>query len=93
MDIQLGLQPPCDVYLNGVNGVTLRVLNKKIFELSMQSSSRRPNTTLFAFLKHYLRKKVKGFDKDVVHTYIRALVYEPTNNAAEPLNIEEVDVS
>ncbi|KAL9186550.1 hypothetical protein ACHAXT_005788 [Thalassiosira profunda] len=42
-----------------------------------------PHATLFAYLKKYLYTYTEGFDGDVVHTYIRALVYEPTNVAPE----------
>ena len=43
----------------------------------------QPNTndpiTLYGFLHRHLVRNTPGFDTSVVQTYIRALVYEPTN--------------
>ncbi len=83
----------CDVYVKGMAGVGAKTL-EDIINIKYQAFRERcPRASLFAYLKKYLHKHTPRFDNDVVHTYIRALVYEPTNIAPESHESNEVTIN
>ena len=69
----------CDVYPKGMPGVGAKSLAEIVSVKYPAFKIRCPHATLFGYLKKYLYSKTEGFDNDVVHTLIRAIVYEPTN--------------
>ena len=74
----------CDVYCKGMKGIGAERLSHLINEQYPEFYwTHQPNTndpiTLYGFLHRHLVRNTPGFDTSVVQTYIRALVYEPTN--------------
>ena len=93
----------CDVYCEGMKGIGAGRLSNLInVDFPEFFETHQPNTnepiTLYGFLHRHLVRNTPGFDTSVVQTYIRALVYEPTNVLPEaeeeqpnsaPVDIEE----
>ena len=70
----------CDVYVKGMAGVGAKTLSDIInIEYPKFKERHSSSLSLLAYLKKYMCHYTDGFDKDIVHTYIRALIYEPTN--------------
>ena len=68
----------CVVHVKGLQHSTLsNIISVKYPEFKKRCT----HATLFGYLKKYLYHHIDGYDNDVVHTYLRALVYEPTNAA------------
>ena len=81
----------CDVHLKGMKGVTPKALDEKIIKTQYPKFlEQHPGTSLIGFLEHYMSTKAGGFDKEVMHTFIDALIYEPTNEVADPSNTDGV---
>ena len=66
----------CDVYPKGMPGVGAKSLAEIVNVKYPAFKIRCPHATLFGYLKKYFYSKTEGFDNDVVHTLIRAIVYE-----------------
>mmetsp|Transcript_2837 Transcript_2837/g.5150 ORF Transcript_2837/g.5150 Transcript_2837/m.5150 type:complete len:472 (-) Transcript_2837:1596-3011(-) len=73
----------CDVYPKGMSGVGAKSLADIVNIKYPAFKKRCPHASLFGYLKKYLYSKTDGFHNDVVHTYLRAIVYEPTNALPE----------
>ena len=73
----------CDVLAKGMPNVGPKTLEDIINVKYKKFSENHKNTSLFAYLKRRFYRTMPGFDNDVLHTYIRALVYEPTNTAPD----------
>ena len=74
----------CDVYVKGLLGAGAKTLDDTISINYPAFTKQCPHASLLAYLKKYLYTKIDSFDNDTVHTYIRALLYEPTNMADSP---------
>jgi len=74
----------CDVYGKGLEGVGAKTLSDMInIEYPKFNETAKREYTLLAYLKWRMWTGTEGFDIEVVNTYIRALLYEPTNLAPE----------
>ena len=77
----------CDVYVKGVPNIGTSKLNDIINIAFPRFQACCPAATLRGYLKkHVVVKHIDNFDDTVVRTYLRALVYEPTNVTPECVN-------
>ena len=73
----------CGVYPKGMSGVGAKSLADIVNIKYPAFKERCPHSSLFGYLEKYIYSKTDGCNNDVVHTYLRAFFYEPTNALPE----------